>query len=235
MAYDPNDPADKKIVSDAVAAALAEQAEDHEAEVERLKAENAKARQKLRDARSAGGDGNAEEITRLETELAEVSGRLRTAETDLRTTKRNLTTAEQERDTARTGLETESTFARNMIVENGLTAALVEANVAPQFMDAAKAMLAKDVTVKVDGDTRMAVVGDKSVKDHVAAWSQGDQGKHFVTAPANAGSNTGDTNPAPQGGAKKISEMTEGERVAHYNKVGQAEFDRQVAAERTVK
>lgn len=38
--------------------------------------------------------------------------------------------------------------------------------------------------------------------------------------------------PAGGGAPKKISEMSETERVAHYNKVGAAEFERLVAAER---
>lgn len=39
--------------------------------------------------------------------------------------------------------------------------------------------------------------------------------------------------PAGGGAAKKISDMNEAERVAHYQKVGQVEFERQQAAERS--
>jgi len=232
MAYDPNDPADKRIVDGLIAAALEAAQEEHEAEVTRLTSKNTELLGKLKNARN-GGD-NAEEVTRLENELSEVQGKLRTAESELRTVKRDLQTVTGERDTARTSLETESTFARGMVVENGLTAALAEANVAPEFMEAARAMLAPSVTVKVDGDNRNAVIGDKPVLDHVKEWAASDKGKHFVKAPANGGGKTGDNNPANGGGAKKIAEMTESERTAHFRAVGQAEFDRQLAAEKAM-
>lgn len=51
----------------------------------------------------------------------------------------------------------------------------------------------------------------------------------IVGSKANGGA--GNQKPAGGGAAKKISEMNEGERVAHYNRVGQVEFDRQAAAE----
>jgi len=233
LAYDPNDPADKRIVDGLIAAALEAAQEEHEAEVTRLTSKNSELLGKLKNARN-GGD-NAEEVSRLENELSETQGKLRTAEGDLRTVKRELATVTGERDTAVTSLESESNFARSMVVENGLTAALVEANVAPEFMEAARAMLEKSVTVKVEGDNRNAVVGDKSVLDYVKDWAASDKGKHFVKAPANGGGNTGDNNqPANGGASKKIAEMNEAERVAHYNAVGKAAFDQQVEAERAL-
>jgi hypothetical protein len=232
MAYDPNDPADKKIVADLIAAALETAQEEHEAEVTRLTNKNTELLGKLKTAR-AGGD-NADEVQRLETELSEVQGKLRTAEGELRTVRRDLQTVTTERDAAQTSLESESTFARTMVVENGLTAALVEANVAPEFMEAARAMLAPTVTVKVDGDNRNAVVGDKPVLDYVKEWAVSDKGKHFVKAPANGGGNTQNNTPANGGGAKKIAEMNEAERVAHYTAVGKVEFERQFEAERAM-
>lgn len=229
MAYDANDPADVAIVNGLVAAALATQAEEHEAEVTRLNNKNTELLGKLRKARD--GD-NAEEVNRLETELTETQGKLRTAESELRTAKRDLATVTSERDTARTAHEAESNFARNMIVENGLTAALIEANVAPEFMEAARAMLAPSVSVKVEGENRNAVAGDKPVLDYVKEWATSDKGKHFVAASPNGGGATGETKKPGGGSGKKIGEMSEPERVAHFNAVGQVEFDRQLAAER---
>ena len=50
-------------------------------------------------------------------------------------------------------------------------------------MDAVKAMLRSQTSIK-DG---AAVIGDKLLDDHVMEWASTDQGKHFITAPANTG------------------------------------------------
>ncbi len=233
MAYDPNDPADRKIVSDAVAEALEEARTEHEASVEGLKAKNRDLLTKLNRARTAGGDNSAEEVTRLEAELEKAQGELRTATSALRTAERDLKTVTGERDTANATLETETSFSRTMVVENDLTAALSEVNVAPQFLDGAKAMLAGGITVKEVDGKRKAFAGDKPLSEHVKEWAASDKGKAYVAAPANGGGNAGaDNTPAGQAGAKKISEMNMLERTAHYNKIGQFEFDRQVEAEK---
>ncbi|CAB4131765.1 hypothetical protein UFOVP131_36 [uncultured Caudovirales phage] len=233
MAYDANDPADRKIVADAVAEALEEARTEHEADVEGLKNKNKDLLTKLNKARREGGEGSAEEVTRLESELETAQTALRDAQSKLRTAERDLKNVTGERDTANGALETERTTARNLVIENGLTAALTEAKVAPQFMDAAKALLAKDVTVKETDGKREAFVGDKPLGAFVSEWSQGDKGKHYVTAPANGGGGAGDNKPAGEAGSKKIGEMNLAERTAHYNKVGEAEFNRQLEAERT--
>lgn len=230
MAYDANDPADKKIVDDAVAAALQEAETNHEAEIEGLKNKNKQLLDKISKLRAGNdnGDNNAE-IDRLERELDESKGKLRTTETELRETKRKLTTVEGERDTATKGLETETSFSRNLLIENDLTTALTAANVAPHLMDGAKALLAGKAKVVTEGDDRKAVVGDKPLSEFVKEWALGDQGKAYIAAPANGGG--GGTGGGQGGGAKKISEMTLQERNAHYTAVGQAAFDAQVEAE----
>lgn len=212
MAYDANDPADQAIVQGLIDAALEEAREAHEADIAGLKRKNTDLSNQIKRLRAGGDDVHTAEITRLEGELEEVSGKLRTAETNLREVNRKLTAAERERDGFRQSAETETAFSRNMLVESGLTSALVEANVAPQFMEAAKAMLGKAVTVKVDGDNRTPVVGDKSLGDYVKEWAASEAGKHFVTAPGNGG---GGANGSPQGGGgtKKLADMTEKERL----------------------
>jgi chromosome segregation ATPase len=157
MAYDPNDPADKAIVDGLIEDALEAEREKHEADVEGLKNKNRQLTERLKKARAGEGGGDTAEIERLEHELDDAKGQLRTAQSELRETNRKLKAAEGERDSARQTLETETSFSRNMLVENGLTAALIEANVAPHFTEAAKALLGKSVTVKVDGDNRTAV------------------------------------------------------------------------------
>lgn len=213
MAYDANDPADRQIVADAVAAALETAREEHEAEVTRLTNKNTELLGKLKRARGGEDGGDTAEIARLEAELDETGRKLRTAESDLRQAKRDLSRVEGERDTARNSLATETTFSANMLTENALTSALTEANVAPQFMEAAKALLSKGVKVEVAGDERTVTANGKSVADYVKEWAASDAGKHYVSAPANGGGGSNGSNANGGGGTKKLADMSESERL----------------------
>lgn len=218
MAYDPNDPADKAIVDGlvetAVNEALEAEREAHEAAITGLKTKNADLLKRLNKARSGDSSAEAGEIDRLERELEEVRGELSTAQSNLRETTRKLTTAEKDRDTARASLETESSFSRNMLIENGLTAALVEAKVDPDLMEAAKALLGKGATVKVEGDNRTAVVGDKPLGEFVKEWAASDAAKRFILAPVNGGGGAPPQGGGGNPGSKKLADMSEQERLA---------------------
>lgn len=230
MAYDPNDPADKAILDKAVKDALEAKQLEHEEEIQGLKDKNQELLGKLRKARTEGGAENAGEIERLETELHETQGKLRKAESDLRQTNRDLSAAHEERDTARNELTSEREFSRNELVNNRLTGELVGVNVASQFLEDVGASLARQVTIKEVDGKREAFVGDKPLGEFVKEWAGSDKGKHYVTAPANGGGGT--QNPGnPQGGTKKIAEMTLAERTAHFNAIGKEAFEKQVADE----
>lgn len=180
MAYDPKDPEDKKIVDklikDAVDAAIAEAEASHDSDVQGLKEKNKELLARIK----KGGEGDPEEITRLESEIDTLKAKVKESDKVLRT----LT---KERDEFKTAADSESAAVRNLLVDNGLTEALVGANVAKQFLPAVKAMLAPQVTIKTDGDGRKAVIGDKLLGDFIKDWSQGDDGKHYVAAPLNGG------------------------------------------------
>lgn len=182
MAYDPNDPNDKKIVDklikEAVDAALEEANVEHDANVKGLKDKNRELLGKLKAAEK--GEGDPAEVARLEGEVEALTAKVKESEKALK----GLT---KERDELKTGFETESNFSRKLLVDNGLTEALVAANVGKQFLPAVKAMLAGQVTLKTEGDERKAFIGDKSLGDYIKEWSQGDDGKHYVSAPANGG------------------------------------------------
>jgi hypothetical protein len=216
MAYDPKDPADKKIVDDLVAAALADAEEKHEADVAGLKANNARLKDQLKKA--SAGEGNAEEITRLETELETSKAKLKTAEKDL-------AKITKERDETAKALEGEASFTQKLLVDNGLTEALVAANVAKQFLPAAKALLAGQVTLKVDGENRIAMVGEKKLSDFVDEWSKGEDGKHYVAAPGNSGAGAKPGDKTPGGSGKTIDQagfdaMRPVERAAFFAEGG---------------
>src|SRR5690348_9177329 len=125
MAYDAKDPADKKILDDAVAAALAEAEAEHEAATTGLKTKNAQLIEKLK----MGGEGDPAEVARLE-------GEIETLNKSLKDTNKALTTAQKAAKEATEAFESESGVTRKLLVDNGLTEALISNNVAKQFLPA---------------------------------------------------------------------------------------------------
>lgn len=93
----------------------------------------------------------------------------------------------QEADRVKKLYEAESGYTNNLLVENGLNEALVKEGVAKQFLPAVKSMLKSQVTVKIEGNERKAVIGEKALSEYVSEWSKGEEGKHFIAAPANSG------------------------------------------------
>ena len=113
--------------------------------------------------------------------------------------------------------EVESGAVRQLLVENGLNEALTKAGVKPEYLKAAKAMFAKDVQVVQEGESRIAKVGDKALTDFVAGWAQSDEGKHFVSAPANSGGGASGGGKGGQGaGVKGKVDGTPAERAAYF-------------------
>ena len=206
MAYDPNDPADKKIMKDAIAAALAELATEHEQDIQGLKIKNGELVQKLKKAQE--GTPDAKEVAALETQLEKVQGELKNANKELKATK-------AQAEEFKTALDQESGFTRNLLVENGLTDALTKANVATPFIPAVKAMLSSKVELKTDGSNRVAMVGDKALGDFIKEWSQGDEGKHYVAAPNNGGAGGTGARPPQNLGTKTITRTQYDSMASH--------------------
>ena len=84
-------------------------------------------------------------------------------------------------------LESESGFTSKLLLDNGLTDALVKAGVKKELLPAVKALLSGQAKVVADGEGRKAVIGDKAMTDYITEWSSSDEGKHFIQAPANGG------------------------------------------------
>lgn len=206
MAYDPKDPADKKIVDKLIADAVAEIAgdEDHEAHegaVKGLKAKNVELIKKNKELKDKSGE--TPDVAKLEDQIEKLQG-------DLKEANKATKAVTKERDTFKATAENETKASQNLYVENGLNAALIENNVGKQFMKAAKALLKDQVTIKVDGEIRTAMVGDKPLGEFVKTWSQGDEGKSFVVAPANGGGGAPGAQGKGNGTAKVI-------KLAEYN------------------
>lgn len=93
----------------------------------------------------------------------------------------------------------------NLLVENGLTDALTKSGVAPQFLDAAKALIKAQGQVdiaEVNGSAT-ALISGKTVTDFVSDWAKGDNGKHFISAPLNGGGGASGSNGNSGAGAVK--------------------------------
>jgi hypothetical protein len=108
-------------------------------------------------------------------------------------------------------LDSESKYTRQLLIQNGLTAELSKAGVTnPTHLKAVQAMLKENVQIVVEGDARIAKIGDKALSDFVKEWAAGDEGKHFVQAPANSG---GGATGGNGGGAASIKGRIDGSPV----------------------
>lgn len=174
MAYDPNCEETKTALDAAVAKA-----------VEKLEAKN---RELLAEKRRQGeGKVDAAELDRVETELA-------TAKEQLAAAQREVTKQTKAATDAAKALEAEQAHTNKLLVSDGLNAALRDAGVTdPRHLKAAAAMLRADLNpaVVIEGDARVAKVGDKALADAVKAWAQTDDGRAFVAAPAHYGGGAG--------------------------------------------
>jgi hypothetical protein len=122
-------------------------------------------------------------------ELEKLEAKIEAQTKELTDAQKALKTVTKERDTYKTTADSESAAARKLLVDGGLTEQLVAAGVKKEFLPAVKKLLADQVAVKVDGDNRSAVVGDKSLGDFIKTWSQSDEGKAYIVAPSNGGGN----------------------------------------------
>lgn len=212
MAYDPNDPADVAIVNKAVRDALAKQAKEHEAEIEGLTEKRDELLAKLKKART-GGNSDVNEVERLEAEVTRLEGELKAAKKAAKAATDQLETVTAERDTAVSERDAERTAGRELFINGALTTALNGVNVDTDFHEALIAQLGKKVEVKEVNGERQAFVGNKTLGDFVTEWSQGDQGKRYVSAGSNGGGGAHKTQ-SPQGGkSKPLAEMSEKERI----------------------
>ncbi len=185
MSIDLNSPE----VKAAIAAAVEEATAPLVAKRDELLAEVKKARK--------GQQIDPEQVTKLEDQIEALKGELQTAQRTLKTT-------QGDADKARKALESESSYVQRLLIDNAMTDALTKAGVKEAVhLKAAKAMLAGQAQIVVDGENRLAKIGDKPVADFVSEWAKGDEGKFFVAAPQNSGG--GSQGGGGAGGAKTMT------------------------------
>ena len=122
-----------------------------------------------------------EQVTKLEEQIDTLRDELSAAQKAAKT-------ATTDAEKARKALESESGYVQKLLIDNAMTDALTQAGVKEAVhLKAAKAMLSGQAQIVADGETRLAKIGDKPVKDFIAEWAKGDEGKFFVAAPNNSG------------------------------------------------
>ena len=91
-------------------------------------------------------------------------------------------------ESAAKALESESRFSQRLLVDNGLMASLTAHGVSdPHYQKGAAALLRSQVQVVIDGDNRIAKIGDKPLDDAIKEWAGSDEGKRYIMAPGNSG------------------------------------------------
>jgi cell shape-determining protein MreC len=126
-----------------------------------------------------------------------------TFKTQLTEAQKTVKTAMKEAETFKKSLEGAESFTHKLLVDNGLNDALTKSGVTnPVHLKAAKSMLASQVAIVADGESRSAKIGDKDLAAAVSEWAKGDEGKFFVQATQNngGGANGGDINSSKQTG-----------------------------------
>jgi hypothetical protein len=116
---------------------------------------------------------------------------------------------------------------KKLVVDEGLTKALVAVGVKPSFLKAAKAMLRDSVKVETEGGSPRAVIetdlGPQPLEQFVATWAGSDDGKEFVEKAKGSGadgSNGKDKGGGPSGNPwmKDSRNVTEQGRIVREDK-----------------
>lgn len=127
--------------------------------------------------KAKGADIDPDEYANLQNQVVELSSKL---ENDGKLSKKELERLSglvKEKDGALT----------TYLLDANLTDSLAKSKVKPELMDAAKALLKMQATIKAENGNYQAVIGDKALSDFVKEWATSETGKHFVAAENNSG------------------------------------------------
>lgn len=175
-----------------------------------LSDKNSELLRELKEARK-GRQIDPSELEKLEERIEQLQGELKTAQKESKA-------AKDLADKATKDLQTEQGFTQRLLVENGLTAELTKNGVTnPAFIKAAQAILAGQAKIIVDGEQRIAKIGDKTLAEYIPEWAKSDEGKHFVAAPGNSGGGAGGGGSGGAGGEPKGKiDGNDAERAVHF-------------------
>lgn len=132
---------------------------------------------KVAKAKAKGAEIDPAEYAALQNEVETLKSELTKATKDSTKTIEALQASLSEKDGA----------LQSYLIDNGLNDAMLKAGIKPEFMSAAKAMLKANTKVTAENGQYSALMGDKPLFDAITEWAASDEGKHFVSAPANSG------------------------------------------------
>jgi len=149
---------------------------------EAMEALNAKNREllgevKIARAKAKGVEIDPNDFMALQTENETLKSQLE------KVAKENAKTVE----TLQASLTEKDGALQSYLIDNGLNDAMLKAGIKPEFMTAAKAMLKSQTKLMADNGQYSALMGEKPLNEAIAEWAASDEGKHFVSAPANSG------------------------------------------------
>lgn len=134
-------------------------------------------------------DISVDEYNTLKTENEQLKNSKREGETEIEKQAR-IAKEQHEADMKKLNDKIEKMESRDRknLVDSHITEGLVEIKVKSSLMKAAKKIIESDVTVTEDeAGNKVAMVGDKTIKEHIVWWSETDEGKNFVVATKNNG------------------------------------------------
>lgn len=149
-------------------------------------------------------------------ELDKLQAKIDSLEGDLATASKAQKDQAKALKQAQDALASESGFTQKLLLDNGLTDALVKAGVANQFLPAVKAMLGTQAKIVTEGDARKAIIGDKELNEFVSSWATSDEGKHYIAAPANGGG--GASGGASSGSNAKVWTREKFDQASHFER-----------------
>lgn len=120
-------------------------------------------------------------------ELEKLQAKNDALESELATVQKQVKEQTKLLEKAQTDLQAENGFTTKLLLDNGLTDALVKAGVSMPLLSAVKAMLTAQAKIIADGENRKVVIGEKDLTTFITEWSASDEGKHFISAPQNTG------------------------------------------------
>lgn len=150
-----------------------------EAAMEALSAKNREllGEVKIARAKAKGVEIDPNDFMALQTENETLKLQLEKTAKDSTKTIETLTSTIAEKDGA----------LQSYLIDNGLNDAMLKAGIKTEFMAAAKAMLKSQTKLVAENGQYSALMGEKPLYEAITEWAASDEGKHFVSAPANSG------------------------------------------------
>jgi hypothetical protein len=165
----------------AVKEAVAKAEEGLKAKLDEVMDEAKEAKRKLR----AASEIKPEDLTAAEDRADKAEARVK----ELEKAAKDATAAKEKAEKA---LVDEQGFTQKLLISDGLKSALIANGVKDEdFIDSLTAKFASGASIKIDGDKRVAMHGDKALGDFIKEWAGTDAGKKFVAAPVNSGGGAG--------------------------------------------